>query len=140
MPSDIHPDQLIKEGAVKANFSQCVPRESDNICKHPALYQQVCTLLKDILEFFCSNVSSFHFYVILFSWLTDTTQIEHHLPEVYKELEIHCEYLPLHANSPGHPFTSMVVNLCACTKGHRDHGDKTWCTTFTIGDFQGLEI
>ncbi|KZP09663.1 hypothetical protein FIBSPDRAFT_759671, partial [Athelia psychrophila] len=121
VPSDIHPDQLIKEGAVKANFSQCVPRESDNICKHPALYQQVCTLLKDILEFFCSN-------------------IEHHLPEVYKELEIHCEYLPLHANSPGHPFTSMVVNLCACTKGHRDHGDKTWCTTFTIGDFQGLEI
>lgn len=67
-------------------------------------------------------------------------QIEHHLPQVYKELEIHCEFLPLHDEAPARPFTSMVVNLCACTKGHRDKGDKTWCTTFTIGKCEGGEI
>lgn len=72
--------------------------------------------------------------------LIPAVQIEHHLPEAYKELQIHCDFIPLHTQPPGAPFTSMVVNLCACTKGHRDHGDKKWCTTFTIGDCKGGEL
>lgn len=34
----------------------------------------------------------------------------------------------------------MVVNLCVMTNGHRDHGDKKWCATFTIGQFEGGQI
>lgn len=67
-------------------------------------------------------------------------QIEYHLPEAYKELDIHCQFLPMNTRPAGAPFTSMVINLCACTKGHRDHGDKKWCTTFTIGDCKGGQL
>ncbi|KZP22967.1 hypothetical protein FIBSPDRAFT_672765, partial [Athelia psychrophila] len=120
-PSDVHPDQLIREGALRANLSQRVPYESVDIQKYPELYNQISSILEDVLDFIRSN-------------------IQHHLPEAYKELDIHCQFLPLGHTPPGHPFTSMVVNLCACTKGHRDHGDKKWCTTFTIGDCKGGEI
>lgn len=58
-PAGIHPDQLIREGAVKANFSQRTPRESGDIRKHPALYRQVTALLQDILEFIRCNVNLF---------------------------------------------------------------------------------
>jgi uncharacterized protein YfaT (DUF1175 family) len=34
----------------------------------------------------------------------------------------------------------MVLNVCACTKAHRDKGDKNWCTTFTLGDCKGGQL
>ena len=67
-------------------------------------------------------------------------QIQHHLPKAYPELEIFCDILPLHERSPAHPLGAMVVNLCACTIGHRDTIDRLWCSTFTFGDPEGGEI
>ncbi|KZP14040.1 hypothetical protein FIBSPDRAFT_702759, partial [Athelia psychrophila] len=120
-PDDIHPNQLLKDGSLKVNWGQRQPRESQQIRDHPALYKQVTDIMEDILIFVRGN-------------------IRHHLPQAYEELEIHCDFLPYSTPSPVHPFTSMVINLCACTKGHRDHGDKKWCATFTLGDFEGGEI
>jgi hypothetical protein len=53
---------------------------------------------------------------------------------------VYCNFLPLHERSPAHPFSNFVVNVCACTKGHRDHGDKKYCATFFIGSFEGAEL
>lgn len=51
------------------------------------------------------------------------------------------DFLPLYERSPAHPFSNLVVNLCACTKGHRDHCDKkNRCATFTIAECEGGEI
>lgn len=83
------------------------------------------------------DFSIFHLRVIL---TKPYFQIAFHMPQEYKELEVHCDFLPLHDQPPGRPFTSMVVNLGAVTKGHRDGGDKTWCGTFTIGDCKGGQI
>ncbi|KAF7981009.1 hypothetical protein HWV62_35845 [Athelia sp. TMB] len=120
-PKDVHPDQLLKEGKLRANLNQRIPRESLDIRKHPDLYYHVSALMKDILEFIRENIAF-------------------HMPQQYKELEVHCDFLPLHDQPPGRPFTSMVVNLGAVTKGHRDGGDKTWCGTFTVGDCKGGQI
>ncbi|KAF7973342.1 hypothetical protein HWV62_15499 [Athelia sp. TMB] len=117
-PVDTHPSQLLREGAWKVNWGQREPRESQQIRDHPSLYRQMKDIMEDILVFIKAN-------------------IQYHLPQAYKELEVHGEVLPGNEASPVHSFTSMVVNLCVMTNGHRDHGDKKWCATFTIGQFEG---
>lgn len=128
----------MREGALKVNWGQREPRESQQIRDHPALYKQVTDIMEDILTFVRENVCALHSCPLRPQ--TNLFQIKYHLPDEFEQLEVHCEFLPLGSPSPVHPFTSMVINLCACTKGHRDHGDKQWCATFTLGDFEGGEI
>lgn len=56
---NIHPDQLIREGALRANLSQRVPYESADIRKYPELYNQISSILEDVLDFIRSNVRLF---------------------------------------------------------------------------------
>jgi hypothetical protein len=48
--------------------------------------------------------------------------------------------LPLYEWCAPHPFCAFVVNLCACTKGHRDTVDELWCGTYSDGVFKGGQI
>lgn len=53
----MHPSQLLREGALKVNWGQREPRESQQIRDHPSLYRQMKSIMEDILEFIKANVS-----------------------------------------------------------------------------------
>ncbi len=42
--------------------------------------------------------------------------------------------------TPAFPFTGFVLNLCACTTGHRDKGDLQLCVVIPFGDWEGGEL
>jgi hypothetical protein len=65
---------------------------------------------------------------------------QYHFLETYGEIKFFTETLPLNEQSPPYPFMNWVFNLCACTKAHRDSGDKKWCVTFTLGNCIGGQL
>ena len=67
-------------------------------------------------------------------------QIKACLPDIYNELEIVAESLPGGQHLPQHPFSGLVININACSKGHRDQNDHIACLVLAIGDFQGGEL
>ncbi|KAJ8584819.1 hypothetical protein M405DRAFT_717716, partial [Rhizopogon salebrosus TDB-379] len=62
------------------------------------------------------------------------------LPAEYQVLAEVTTELPCNDGSPVHPFLSLVFNLNAFTKGHRDSGDLDLCLVLPIGKFQGGAI
>ncbi|KAF7986944.1 hypothetical protein HWV62_12757 [Athelia sp. TMB] len=54
-PGDVHPGELLREGALKVNWGQREPRESAEIRNHPSLYKQVTSIMEDILVFIRDN-------------------------------------------------------------------------------------
>ena len=59
---------------------------------------------------------------------------------MYDDLEIVAEFTPGGQSHPQHPFTGMVVNINAYSRGHRDQGDFLACLVLPIGDFEGGEL
>ena len=64
----------------------------------------------------------------------------HHVAGVYDEVKLFCDFLPANEVSPAYPYSNIAFNLCACTRAHRDKGDRGWCTTFTLGDCEGGQL
>lgn len=67
-------------------------------------------------------------------------KLQHQLPDVYKELDLYCEILPLGGDSPSRPFSGVVVNISVSTNGHRDASDKLICTVIPFGNWEGGEV
>lgn len=63
-----------------------------------------------------------------------------HVPEVYQEVSMFVDLLPLLEHCPAYPYQNFALNICVCTKAHRDSTDKSWCTAFTIQDCKGGQI
>jgi hypothetical protein len=127
----------MREGVWRANWLQREPRESSDIRNHPELFNQLKDVLEDVLQFVHDNVGTIEFLSYTLSNII--MQIKYHEPETYNALEVYVDILPDYERSPAHPYSNLVINVRACTKGHRDHCDRT-CTTFTVSDCEGGEI
>jgi len=140
-PDEAHIDDIMKKGVWKVNWTQRGLRETTDLCDHPKIFLQVKDLLEDLMRFSHDNVS----YVlsrVCHALLTPSTQrqLQYHLPKSYTEIKLVADILPLNEQSPADPFICWVLNLCACTKAHRDTSDKKWCTAFTLGDCEGGQL
>ena len=62
------------------------------------------------------------------------------MPDFYQELELVAEALPGGQHAPHHPFSNLVININACSKGHRDCNDHVACLVLPIGKFKGGEL
>jgi hypothetical protein len=63
--------------------------------------------------------------------------VEKFLPEEYEILDVVASSLPGNAESVARPFTAIVINVNACSKGHRDRQDLDFCLVIPIGTFTG---
>lgn len=125
------------------NWAQRGLRETTDLRDHPKLFLLVKDLLEDLMRFAHDNVSNIESYLqlaIVVQHNSPCLQIKYHLPGPYAEIKVLAEILPLNDQSPADPFINWVLNLCACTKAHRDGGDKKWCATFTLGDCIGGQL
>lgn len=62
-------------------------------------------------------------------------QLEYYLPDEYEVLSATMEALPMDSKGPCPPFAGFVLNINACSNGHRDAGDLTLCVVVPFGDF-----
>ncbi|KAJ7748462.1 hypothetical protein DFH07DRAFT_775647 [Mycena maculata] len=62
------------------------------------------------------------------------------LPDEHREIKIFVTKLPLNEWSAAYPFGGFVVNVSACTDGHRDGFDKLFCVVIPFGNWTGGEI
>jgi hypothetical protein len=56
-PKDVHPDDIVKDGVWKINFTQREPRQSVDVHKHPKLFAKVKDVLEDFMRLAHDNVS-----------------------------------------------------------------------------------
>ncbi|KAK0436800.1 uncharacterized protein EV420DRAFT_1241136, partial [Desarmillaria tabescens] len=62
------------------------------------------------------------------------------LPDVYQELTVFVDHLPLNDKSVAYPFSGFVINVGISTNGHRDGFDKLICAVIPFGDWEGGEL
>ncbi|SJL04869.1 uncharacterized protein ARMOST_08240 [Armillaria ostoyae] len=62
------------------------------------------------------------------------------LPNLYKELTIFVDHLPLNDQSSVYPFSGFVINVGVATNGHHDGFDKITCVVIPFGDWEGGEL
>jgi len=123
------------------NWTQRGLRETTNLRDHPKIFLQVKDLFEDLMKFARDNVSyAIFLHLPCFTHMLLPWQLQHHLPGPYAEVKLVADMLPLNEQSPADPFICWVLNLCACTKAHRDKGDKKWCITFALGDCEGGQL
>jgi hypothetical protein len=103
------------------------------------LFEQVKDTLADLLQL-SHDVVSLICSVFIEVVLIYEAQMLQHLKGVYDEVKIFCDLLPCNGVSPAYPYSNFVLNIGACTSGHRDKGDKNWCMTFTLGDCEGGQL
>ncbi|KAG6819293.1 hypothetical protein H0H93_013295 [Arthromyces matolae] len=117
----VHPHYVYKEGSIKVNTSQRVPRCSNDIQDDPQEHDVLAMLLKNVFKFVDEN-------------------LKHHLPDEYHSLIAYVENLPLRSTSPAYPFGGFVINISVSTHGHRDFGDKILCVVVPFGQWTGGEL
>ncbi|KAG6371355.1 hypothetical protein JVT61DRAFT_9557 [Boletus reticuloceps] len=118
VPRDVHPYCLDRAGCMRTNHSQFILYMSQETFEHEDLYHHFVEVFSGIFEWVRQNLKS-------------------QLPEEYEMIAQFSTILPENASCPTHPFTSLVLNINACTRVHRDSGDLHFCLVMPIGQFQG---
>ncbi|KAF8573237.1 hypothetical protein K439DRAFT_1251242, partial [Ramaria rubella] len=59
--------------------------------------------------------------------------VQKHLPNIWTELEACAHVIPKSTALPGYPFASLVLNLQAITRAHKDIMDNKFCLVIPIG-------
>ncbi|KAK7019069.1 hypothetical protein R3P38DRAFT_2783848 [Favolaschia claudopus] len=113
-PKDIHPNKLRRTGVGRVNLKDRAPHRSEDITKHPEEYKVLAEAFTDFFEYL-------------------RIALEAYLPEETQELSFFIDELPLQSSSPCYPFGGFVINVCACTWGHRDQKDKRMCVVAPFG-------
>ncbi|KAF8646079.1 hypothetical protein AX16_007402, partial [Volvariella volvacea WC 439] len=103
------------------NPAQFVPRSSAELKQHREEYEALQSLLTP-----------------LFEWQKD--QIKSLLPDIFQQLKVWPDSLPLGERSPVYPFGGFVLNFNTCTRIHRDHSDDKICTVIPITMCEGGEL
>jgi len=67
-------------------------------------------------------------------------QLSTSLPVEYETLSAMAELLPGHNTPAAFPFQSLVLNINAVTKAHRDRKDYQLCLVIPVGTFEGGEL
>ncbi|KAK0454505.1 hypothetical protein EV421DRAFT_1896424 [Armillaria borealis] len=62
------------------------------------------------------------------------------LPDIYKELTVFMDHLPLNERSAAYLFSGFVINVRVATNGHRDSFDKIICVVVPFGEWEGGEL
>ncbi|KAI0062592.1 hypothetical protein BV25DRAFT_1803811 [Artomyces pyxidatus] len=120
-PTDVAPEYLRREGAIRTNRSQLIPYRSKDTTDKEAIYQNFVVVFEEV-----------------FAWIDSI--LARYLPEEYTILEAEIEVLPGNSRSPVHPFGGFVVNLNVTTRAHRDGKDLSVCFVMPLGKFQGGEL
>ncbi|KAF8588014.1 hypothetical protein K439DRAFT_1613925 [Ramaria rubella] len=60
-------------------------------------------------------------------------ELQKHLPDIWTELEACAHVIPNSTALPGYPFASLVLNLQAITRAHKDIMDNNFCLVIPIG-------
>ncbi|KAF8198708.1 hypothetical protein K438DRAFT_1584008, partial [Mycena galopus ATCC 62051] len=120
-PKGSHPHKLRKTDAGRVNVTQRVPRPSKDMMDHPEEYTALADAFTDFFEHICFT-------------------LEEHLPKDTQEICMFIDELPLHASSPCYPFGGFVINISACSWGHRDGKDKLDCAVAPLGEFKGGKL
>ncbi|KAJ7169086.1 hypothetical protein C8R43DRAFT_876548 [Mycena crocata] len=119
-PENIHPDHLERDHGGRVNFEQRIPHQTKEILENLQEYANLADAYTDVFDYL--------------------RMIMRRFPDVYKELSIYCDVLPLNAACPCYPFGGFVLNLCVSTWAHRDHGDKRLCVVLPFGNFVGGQL
>jgi hypothetical protein len=61
----VHPDHIRRAGAKRHNFSQRVPRPSEEIQKHPEEYELFSGIIAQVMKLLRINVSQFLMVFVL---------------------------------------------------------------------------
>ncbi|KAJ7065101.1 hypothetical protein B0H15DRAFT_794627, partial [Mycena belliarum] len=120
-PTDAHPDNLRKAHGGRVNWNQRGPHQSKEILQNPREYTLLAEAYTDFFELL-------------------RIAFKHYLPSQYDEVHIYADSLPLGASSPAYPFGGFVVNISACSWGHRDELDKVMCFIVPGGKFKGGQL
>ncbi|KAJ7719044.1 hypothetical protein B0H16DRAFT_411252, partial [Mycena metata] len=99
-PLDDHHPHFIHRGT-SVNHGQRIPWVSNDIKKEPTAYAALVAALTAICEYLAERLC-------------------HHRPELVGKLEAYINILPHNAACPWAPFGGIVINLNACSDGHRD--------------------
>ncbi|KAJ7792854.1 hypothetical protein B0H14DRAFT_2928965 [Mycena olivaceomarginata] len=114
-PNDVHPNFVRKIHQVRVNHAQRTPHPSKEIEDNPEEAAQLAELIHLI------TLKKLH-------------------PEGYAEIKVFASKLPLNERSMAFPFGGFVINVCACTFGHRDKLDKLFCVVIPFGSWTGGEL
>ncbi|TFK73882.1 hypothetical protein BDN72DRAFT_760990, partial [Pluteus cervinus] len=120
-PIDVHPSQLQKHGATKANHGQRLPYLSKDLAHHPERAETLRNILAPLSQFISDQMARL-------------------IPDEFEVLQEYLYHLPLFMETPCYPFMGCVVNFCVSTSAHTDPCDKLICVVVPFGDFQGGEI
>ncbi|KAJ7916118.1 hypothetical protein B0H13DRAFT_2323610 [Mycena leptocephala] len=120
-PKDVHCNKSRKTKRGRVNMTQRTPHPSKNMVDKPGEYAVLATAFTDFFELLHVSLESL-------------------LPEDTDELSMYVEELPLHASSPCYPFGGFVINISACSWGHRDKKDKRKCLVAPMGKFTGGKL
>ncbi|KJA23733.1 hypothetical protein HYPSUDRAFT_120181, partial [Hypholoma sublateritium FD-334 SS-4] len=119
---DVEPSINQTEGRRIFKTSDCIPRTSEELQEHIDEYLALTKCFEDIFE-----------------WTENA--VKQVLPADYEVLAQFARVLPAGGLAPGHPFTSIVINLNCATKIHRDNKDFGFCLVLVLSeDCQGGDL
>ncbi|KAJ7430559.1 OPT oligopeptide transporter protein-domain-containing protein [Mycena latifolia] len=98
---EAHPHYIRREDQEHANLGQHIPWVSKEIVKDPAAYFALVAALQGVCEYLAERTFQ-------------------HRPNLSKKLEAYINILPHNAACPWAPYGGIVVNINACSEGHRD--------------------
>ncbi|KAG6914769.1 hypothetical protein DXG01_015441 [Tephrocybe rancida] len=120
-PQGVYPDYSRKKGAQQVNYKQRLPHPSKELLDNIKEYHILAEMLSDVGHYISEN-------------------LKHHLPDVYAKLNAFTSILLLFFNSPVHPFGGFVVNIAACSNGHKDSMDRLICVIIAFGCWTGGDL
>ncbi|PBK66392.1 hypothetical protein ARMSODRAFT_977653 [Armillaria solidipes] len=120
-PDNASPYYTHKEGRTTVHFRLRAPGHSKEFLEDIGESDLLANIFQDIMTFVNMHIRTL-------------------LPDVYKELTVFVDHLPLNDQSPAYPFSGFVINVGVATNGHRDGFDKIACVVVPFGDWEGGEL
>ncbi|KAK0242064.1 hypothetical protein EDD85DRAFT_934815 [Armillaria nabsnona] len=120
-PEDASPYFTLKEGWTTVHVQQRAPGHSKDFLQDIGEADLLANLFRDVMSFVNDHIRVL-------------------LQDIYKDLTVFVDHLPLNDQSPAYPFSGFVVNVGVATDGHRDGFDKLACVVIPFGEWTGGEL
>ncbi|KAK0499761.1 hypothetical protein EDD18DRAFT_1103064 [Armillaria luteobubalina] len=104
-PEGASPYYTLKEGCTTVHVQRRAPGHSREFLQDIGEADLLARLFQDVMLYVNEHIRKL-------------------LPEIYKDLTVFVNHLPLNDHSPAYPFSGFVVNVGVATDGHRDSFDK----------------
>ncbi|PBK71936.1 hypothetical protein ARMSODRAFT_883170, partial [Armillaria solidipes] len=120
-PEDANPYYSKREGRTTVHFQKRAPGHSREFLADLSETDVLASIFQDIMLFMDEHIRKL-------------------LPDIYKDLTVFVDHLPLNERSPAYPFSGFVINVGVATNGHRDSFDKLICVVVPFGEWEGGEL